>query len=65
VDLLTGKNVVGQPVTLGSEALGAVTPLAMSDVYKAMLEQGVERGTALSLLGIFGMGLQTFNQDQK
>ncbi len=60
VNVLAGKDVVGKPVTLTSEAKRSLTPLAMSDILKTMEEQGVPRGTALSILSMFGMGLQTY-----
>lgn len=65
VDVATGKNVVGQPVTPGSTAVNLLTPLALSDILKTMEEQGVPRGTALSILSIFGMGLQTYDERKK
>lgn len=65
VDLAAGKDVTGNPVSLQSEALRNVTPLALSDIKSAMEDQGIERGTALSLLSIFGAGLQTYNSAGK
>jgi hypothetical protein len=65
VNLLTGTDVVGQAVTPASIAQGLLVPLAMSDIYKAMLDQGIPAGTAISLLSIFGMGVQTFDATKK
>lgn len=64
IDLATGKNAVGQPVTLKSAAANFVTPLAMKDVYEAIQEQGVPKGTAFGILGLLGLGLQTYQQNQ-
>lgn len=61
VNVLAGKNVVGQPVTVTSTAMDLGVPLALSDIYSAMLDQGVDRGTALGLLSVLGMGLQTYS----
>ena len=65
VDILSGKNVVGQQVTPESVAGNLVVPLAMRDIYQAMQDQGVPKGTAMGLLAIFGMGLQTFDERQR
>lgn len=61
VDLLSGKNVAGEPVTPQSELMELTVPLTYRDIYKAMIEQGVPVGTALSLLAIFGAGVQTYD----
>jgi hypothetical protein len=45
-------------------AVRMVTPLALSDVFDSMKEQGVAGGTALSLLAIFGMGVQTYQSSE-
>jgi len=51
-DFLEGKSV---PSNL-------VMPLAISDIYDTMREQGVPKGSAMALLSIFGMGLQTYDK---
>src|SRR5947209_2222493 len=60
INLATGSDVVGQPVTPGSQAQELVTPIAMEDVYKSIKDQGVPAGLAGALAGIFGMGVQTY-----
>jgi hypothetical protein len=35
-------------------------PLTVKDIYEAMLEQGIPSGTAMSMLAIFGVGVQTY-----
>jgi len=61
LNILTGKDVVGKPVTVKSEAMNLLTPLSLQDIFKTMQAQGVPAGTALQLLSMFGMGLQTFD----
>lgn len=66
----TGENVVGEKVepigdtddfmTGKSIPSNLVMPLAISDIYETMQEQGIPAGTALALLSILGMGLQTY-----
>lgn len=60
VDVLTGKNVVGEPVTPGTVAARLSVPLSFSDILDIMQENGVERGTALEILSLFGMGVQNY-----
>ncbi len=60
LNLATGKDVVGNKVTLGSTVAGMMIPLVGSDIYAAMKDQGVPRGAALSLLTLFGMSMQTY-----
>lgn len=60
IDVVTGSNVVGEPVTPLSAAIESPIPLVFKDVYETMREQGIEKGAALSLLAIFGMGMQNY-----
>jgi hypothetical protein len=64
IDVVTGENVVGEKVTPASAALEAPVPMQFDDIYKAMKEQGIPEGAALSILSIFGMGLQTYGKKQ-
>ncbi len=65
-NIAAGKNVVGQKATLVGEVLGAPIPLQFQDIYEVMQEEGLAKGTALSLLSIFGMGLQVYEpRDEK
>ncbi len=64
LDVLSGKNVVGQPVTAGQAAARMVVPLSIGDIHDAMLDQGIPRGTVLGLLALFGMGVNAY-QDKK
>jgi len=62
IDAATGKDIVGQPVTRTSAATRLVKPLVIDDIVKTMEEQGIERGTAISLLIILGMSSQTYQR---
>ncbi len=64
-DLAVRKNVVGEPVTPASAATRLVEPLAFSDIYEAMRDNGVVEGTALGLLALLGMGVQTYDPEAK
>jgi hypothetical protein len=62
INVLTGKNIVGEKVTLYDIPQEALVPLAINDIYEAMNEQGVPAGLALGTLGMFGVGIQTYEQ---
>ena len=59
-DAFTGENVIGEPVTIKSTFWEAVTPLAMGEVKDAIVAQGIPTGTALSIMAVLGMGVQTY-----
>lgn len=65
LNLLEGKDPVGQP--FGPEDLpkNLLIPLSMREVFETTKEQGMLRGTALSALAIFGMGIQTYGSQTK
>ena len=60
VDLASGKNLIGEPVTAKAMAENFLVPLAFRDIKAVMEEQGVPAGVALEILSLFGMGLQHF-----
>ena len=60
VDILAKRDVVGEKVTISRIPGKLLAPLALNDIYDAMIEEGVPAGTALAVLAIFGMGLQTY-----
>lgn len=60
VNAIVGTDPVGEPVTLKGEVGGLLTPLAISEVFDSIKEQGVPVGTAISLMSIFGMGVMTY-----
>jgi len=64
IDTATGTDVIGQPVTFTSEIFG-YAPLALQDVYEAIVSQGLPAGTALGLTAIMGGGLQTYESRAK
>ena len=61
---LEGRNVVGEEVTPGTLAMSLAVPISMRDIKKAMEEQGVSGGSALGMLSLFGVGLQSYLSEQ-
>jgi len=65
VDVLSGEDFKGDKVTPESLAVNLLTPLSLRDIYDVMIDNGVPRGTALQILSLFGMGVQTFENRKK
>ena len=53
-------NVVGQKETPLSLTSGLFIPLSVREISDAMTHRGIPKGTALSVLGILGMGMNTY-----
>ncbi|MCG3768880.1 MAG: hypothetical protein JW394_1001 [Nitrospira sp.] len=60
-DLLSGRNVVGQPASATDIGANMIIPMTFRDIAHAMEEQGATKGTILSMLAILGMGVNTFS----
>lgn len=65
LDALSGSDVTGKPTTPGQAATRLVTPLFVKDVYEAMKDLGVPKGAAVSILGLLGMSMQTYDANRK
>ena len=61
-NIITGTDFKGDPVTIKSEARNLLTPMAVSEVFESIKEQGVPKGTAISLMSIFGMGVMSYGK---
>lgn len=58
VNTIQGTNMIGEPVSPGDTAVSLVTPMSFGNIEEIMTEQGIPRGTAITLLGLLGMGVQ-------
>jgi len=65
LEQLSGKNYNGEPIDATDIPAALFMPLSFKDIYESMVEQGIEGGTALALLSIFGMGIQNQKQNVK
>jgi hypothetical protein len=59
LDLLGGKDVTGQPVTLTSEAMKNL-PLVGQDIADAYQDRGVAGALGVGIPSLFGVGVQTY-----
>jgi hypothetical protein len=64
LDAASGQDLIGQPVTAGDTAASLLVPLSFRDILDVMKQHGIAEGTALTLLSLFGWGLQSID-DQK
>lgn len=65
MDIASGRNVIGEPVTPGMAATRMFVPLTFGEVYESMKEKGVGPGAAFAVLTIFGAGVQTYDEKAK
>jgi len=65
VDIVSGSNVVGQPVDPKMAVVKTVVPLTIQDIKQTMQDQGIAAGTAESLLSLLGVGMQTFQSREE
>lgn len=61
VNLGQGQDFAGEPVTPVGEAIKMTVPMSLTNIKDVMEDQGVPRGTAMTLLSLFGAGLQTYD----
>jgi hypothetical protein len=64
-NILEGKNVVGEKTDILEESKRMVVPMSFSEAADTLEEQGIPKGTALTILMLFGMGVQTYDSKKK
>lgn len=64
-DAVTGETIDQEKATPTTLAKNLIVPLSLRDVLTTMTEQGVPRGAAISLLGLFGMGVMTYEKRRR
>ncbi len=62
LNLLVGKDLVGNNVTLAGQAAQMAGPMTYVDIYQAFKEQGIDDATAIGLLGMLGEGINTYQK---
>lgn len=60
-DYLRGKTYTGEPFSVRSEAANLFTPLFLQDAAAVMKENGVAKGAAMSVPGLFGVGMNNYS----
>jgi hypothetical protein len=62
LDYFRGEDAVGKKFKGDEAVLQRFIPMFLRDVYTSMQEHGVAEGVARSAPGLFGVGVQTYNQ---
>lgn len=60
INLRMGETMVGEKVTSKKVLQDMLQPLSTRDIFDIMKEHGVPRGTALTVLGMLGMGVNNY-----
>lgn len=61
VDLVSGKNIIGKPVTPEEIALRSFTPISANDVVQALEAKGFPEGLIFAALALAGVGTLHYN----
>ena len=64
-DLLTGKTVLGQDVTLEDELMTHLLPLSALDISKALEEKGASSLLTVGIPSLLGVGVSTYDDRKK
>lgn len=62
INVLAGRNVIGEPTTPKTVARDLVVPISMRDIGTLMKKHGIPAGTVLALLEIFGTSVQHYDE---
>lgn len=65
INVSTGKDFMGRPVTAGQAAKDYFTPLIYKDVQEAWKSGGVDNALLNFILASHGVGVQTYGADEK
>ena len=60
-DILTGRTISGEKVTVPEEIKSHFAPLLFSDVKEAMKDNGIQSLFSVGIPSVFGVGVQTYN----
>lgn len=58
VNIIAGSDFKGDPITMAEQAKSLLLPMSFGDIADAMEENGIPRGTAMSMLALLGMSMQ-------
>ena len=58
INTLAGSNLIGEEVTPAKAAADMVVPMSFQSITDVMEEHGIPKGTAITAVGLLGMGVQ-------
>ncbi|KKK92127.1 hypothetical protein LCGC14_2706010, partial [marine sediment metagenome] len=56
---------INQVASWEGQAAGLMVPITVKDLWEGMVDQGIPKGTALSVLAILGMGIAAFDASRR
>jgi hypothetical protein len=62
IDLLSGEDIRGNELELGTFAAGLVTPISYADTLAVMKAHGIPAGSAMQVLATIGMGVDYYEE---
>lgn len=64
VNYLDGENVIGEEFEADKDAAKLAVPLMWQQMYETMQEEGYTKGAAMSIPGVFGVGVSTYGEKE-
>jgi len=61
--ILSGETEFDGPTTPWTVLEGSLMPMSFEDIRKAIEDQGLSRGAALTMIGLIGMGVQVYGDE--
>jgi hypothetical protein len=62
IGLMRGTTMIGKPFKVVPEVLNRFTPMAIGDAWQLVNEHGLAPGAAMAVPGVFGVGVQTYDE---
>ena len=64
-NVLTGMHIGGGEATLLSTVENMAVPISIRDIWQVMANQNIPTGVILSILSIFGVSIQTYDEEKR
>ena len=65
INTLVGTDPINQRAFWEGQAAGIMVPITFKDLFEGMVDQGIPKGTALSVLAVLGMGIASFDAGRR
>ena len=65
INTLVGTDPINQRAFWEGQAASISVPITFKDIFEGMVDQGIPKGTALSVLAVLGMGIASFDASRR
>ncbi|KKL56359.1 hypothetical protein LCGC14_2246180, partial [marine sediment metagenome] len=62
---IVGTDPINQVASWEGQAAGLMVPITVKDLWEGIVDQGIPKGTALSVLAVLGMGIAAFDASRR